>query len=546
MIEWLHLRITLAKNHMNFRILLFAITLITQLGFAQSMNYEWVRTVGGVGTEIAMGIVSDVNGNVYTAGYFEGTVDFDPGSGTEMLTADNGNDIFVKKMDANGNLVWVTQLGGTSWEEAYGIALDPSGNILITGYFTDTLDLDPGTGVNNLISNGSDDILVVKMDANGSVLWGANMGGSSWEAGHAIATDATGNVYTTGFFQETADFDPGTGTYDLISAGGKDIFVQKLDANGNFEWAKRMGAPGSFIENDEGTGIVVDDNGYVITVGHFEGSADFNPDDIGTWTLTSNGQQDIFIQKLDANGNYFWSNSIGGDWDEYVKGVTVDSQNNIVLTGSFRDTVDFDVSAGVTELIADGFSDGYILKLNMLGNLIWVNHLTSTGMAEGIGIDVDGHNNIYTTGRFRDTLDIDPGAATNNLITGGIEGIFIQKLDENGGFVWGEQLVESDLANGMDITVQDNGFVYSCGFFNETVIFDFETGGDAITSQGFYDMYVHKIAQDVTSIQELPSTPKEVVKIVDLLGRETNYTPNTVLIYIYSDGTSERIMKLEH
>jgi len=184
-------------------------------------DFVWAMGLGSPGFDAGSDIAVDGDGNVYTTGYFSGNVDFDPGPGTAYLTAAGywASDIFVSKLDTNGNFVWAINMGGTGYEEGAGIAVDGNGNIYITGYFNGTSDFDPGLGVANLTSAGREDIFISKLDANGNYLWVKGMGGSEVDQGYSIAVDREGNVYTTGYFQGTADFDPGPDIADLVSAG---------------------------------------------------------------------------------------------------------------------------------------------------------------------------------------------------------------------------------------------------------------------------------------------------------------------------------------
>src|SRR5258705_4310265 len=137
-------------------------------------------------------------------------------------------------------LSWAKQLGGIANDEGYSIAVDASGNVYTTGYFTGTVDFDPGPGTTNLTAIGLEDAFVLKMNAVGNIVWAKQFGGSSSDFGRSIAVDASGNVYTTGGFNGTVDFDPGPAIVNLSSAGGWDIFISKLNASGNFVWVKQL------------------------------------------------------------------------------------------------------------------------------------------------------------------------------------------------------------------------------------------------------------------------------------------------------------------
>ncbi len=322
-------------------------------------NYVWAKQIGGTSTEEAVGIAVDTNGNVYTTGRFQGTVDFDPGPGTAQLIS-QGIDIFISKLDANGNYVWAKQIGGTGLDAAYAIALDNFGNVYTTGSFVGTVDFDPGPGTTNLVSQGTNaDIFISKLDATGNYVWAKRMGGPLADQGNSIAVDNAGNVYTTGSFNNTANFDPGSGTANLTTAGGNDIFISKLDAAGNYVWAKRIGGTGL----DQGNSIAVDNAGNVYTTGIFQGTADFDPGP-GTANLTATGSNDIFISKLDVAGNYVWAKRMGSTNNDIGYALAVDNTGIVYTTGSFIGTVDFDpVPDGNTFNLTATASDIFIHKM---------------------------------------------------------------------------------------------------------------------------------------------------------------------------------------
>jgi PKD repeat protein len=376
-----------------------------------SGNFVWAKRVGGIYDDAANFITLDALGNVYTTGYFFGTIDFDPGSSTYNLTAE-GQDIYISKLDASGNFVWAKRMGGPyCLAEGWCIALDASGNVYTTGYFLEEADFDPGAGMYTLTTIPIDyfDIFVSKLDASGNFVWAKRLGGTGDDVAFFITVDALGNVYTTGAFQETADFDPGTGTYNLISAGDDDIFISKLDAFGNFVWAKRMGGT-----NDQvGVSIVVDASGNVCTTGALYGTADFDPGS-GTYNLTSSGEDDIFISKLDAFGNFVWAKRMGGTVSYRVShSIAMDTSGSVYITGTL---------SVYTILIS---------KLDVSGNFIYeklMGGLGTGGAGGGSSIAFDASGNLYVTGGFEGTVDFDPGAGIYNLTSVGVSDIFVLKL----------------------------------------------------------------------------------------------------------------------
>ena len=258
---------------------------------------------------------------------------------------------------AQVNFQWAKGMGGTFPEEGRSVIVDGSGNVYTTGHFEGTVDFDPNGGVFNLTSTGYRDIFISKLDASGNFIWAKNIGATNLNYGFSILTDVGGNVYTTGFFDGTADFDPGIGVFNLISTGGLDSFISKLDANGNFIWAKSWGADVSFS-------IAFDAIGNIYTTGYFQGTADFDPG-AGVFNLTAIGIYDVSISKLDAIGNFIWAKSMGGPSSANAgNSITIDASGNVYTTGSFENTVDFNPGAGVFNLTAVGSYDIFIHKMS--------------------------------------------------------------------------------------------------------------------------------------------------------------------------------------
>jgi hypothetical protein len=198
---------------------------------------------------------------------------------------------------------WAIQTEGPRGETGSAITTDKSGNIYVTGIFSDTVDFDPSSNIFNLTSTAtttgfSRDIFIAKYNTNGAFIWAFSLGSTEWDWGFGITTDTFENVYITGRFEGTIDFDPGAGVHTLSSSSNSDGFILKLESNGSFLWARNMGEAGT------GTGreIVVDNSGNVFTIGTFNFTADFDPGP-GVYNLTDNGFGDIFILKLNGDGD---------------------------------------------------------------------------------------------------------------------------------------------------------------------------------------------------------------------------------------------------
>jgi len=385
-------------------------------------NFIWAKQIGGNGTDQGNAIALDHAGNVYITGQFEDTVDFDPGTGVTNMISAGFTDIFITKLDTAGNLVWAKQMGGPGTDGANGISIDASGNVYTTGVFSIIADFDPGVNVFDLTALGGSDIFVSKLDSSGNFVWAKQMGGPSTDQANGIAVDAAGNVYTVGAFTDSADFDPGSNTYEFYTTPYylPDIFVSKLDASGNFVWAKQLGG----LQSDNGSSIAVDTMGNVYTTGYFYSKADFNPG-TDTFYLTSAGANDIFVSKLDNSGNFVWAKQMGGTLGDQGSSISLDLAGNVFLTGYFTGTATF---GSGTSLTSAGQADVFVTKLNGGGNFIWTKQLGGDGYDQGYSVHVDASGSVYTIGNYEDTADFDPSTATYNLMSIGAQDIFTQKM----------------------------------------------------------------------------------------------------------------------
>lgn len=399
--------------------------------FDSAGTFLWAKRIGGTSGDFCSSLAIDTSGNLYFTGKFDGTVDFDPNTGTSILTSYGNVDIFIEKLDSNGNLLWVKQMGATGPQEGVSVVVDPSNNVCVTGGFAGSVDFDPNVGVSNLTSTGGIDIFVVKLNSLGNLIWAKKMAGASNERGRAIACDANGNIYTTGTLTSPSpcDFDPGVGVFNLTSNGADDVFISKLDSLGNFIWAKAFGS----VQYDNSNNITVDTFGNVLITGDFYDVVDFDPG-TSVYNLTSSGGTDIFILKLTNSGNFVWAKNIGGIAYEYSIGITTDQGSNIYLNGALPEgePVDFDPNLGVYYLTSMGSDDIFILKIDVNGGFVWVKSFGGVGYDGAASIDIDMAGNIYTTGYFLQTANFNPSTDLYNLIAVQEQDAFIQKLSQTG------------------------------------------------------------------------------------------------------------------
>lgn len=255
-------------------------------------NYVWARSINNStnADDFGYNIAVDASANVYVTGQYDGTCDFDPGSGTANFTSVGGWDIFFAKYDSGGNYQWAKSMGGSSDDAGNSITLDAANNVYVTGYFMTSVDFDPGTGTTNLTSSGAADMFFAKYDSNGNYLWANNAGGTGDDMGSWITLSSLGEIFVTGQFSLTADFDPGVATSNLTSAGSWDIFIAKYDNSGNYSWAGRMGGVG--VDQSH----VIEHLAYnrILIAGEVPNTADFDPGS-GTANYSSYGLDDAFF-----------------------------------------------------------------------------------------------------------------------------------------------------------------------------------------------------------------------------------------------------------
>ncbi|GBL35544.1 uncharacterized WD repeat-containing protein L264 [Filimonas sp.] len=485
---------------LTFIFIILVFFLLHQPSNAQSTSFQWAKDFSGTNQVRGNGITTDSIGNVYTVGWFDDTVDFDPGPGVYNLVSQQ-LDIFISKLDSSGNFLWAKQIGGTAYHSATtaGIRLDASGNIYLAGAFSGSVDFDPGAGFYTLSSSFSlqySDIFISKMDASGNLIWARQIGGDSSETLTSITMDISNNIYVEGNFQGIVDFDPGVGISNLNSSSPSipNMYILKLDSAGNFDWARNI----DILSTSYANSLAVDKFENLYVTGSFFLTVDFDPGP-GVYNLTS-ANCDIIVLKLDSLGNFIWADQIGGTQCDIGFSVAVDSTGNIYSTGWFQGTADFDPGPGVFTMTSIPMGSQYISKLDTAGHFLWAKQKGGMAFTDHYFIAVDPPGNVYTTGCFSGTKDFDPNAGIVNLVASGYRDAFISKLDSGGHFLWAKRMggVLSDVF-GFGICLDAANTVYTTGYYGGGLA-DFDTGPGvtylaASTSNINWNTYVHKLKQ---------------------------------------------------
>ena len=367
---------------------------------------------------------------------------------------------------AQPNTEWVNGIGSIGVDHGKSVTTDSYGNVFVTGWFEGTADFLSGPGIYNISTAGNMDIFIAKFNSSGVIQWIKTIGGVATDKGYSIIVDDTGNVFTTGNFGGTVDFDPGPGVYNLSSPGSADVYISKLDSSGNFVWAKSIG--GSNLE--QSFTIVLDHIGNIYVGGSFGSMpADFDPGP-GINNLSAIGLQDIFILKLDPAGNFLWAKATGGTETDNCFAITFDQNNNPIICGTYKGTVDFNPGIGVFNLTSiGGWFNGYIYKLDILGNFMWAKSLAVSSIEN---IVIDNLGNLIFTGNFENVIDFNPGAGTYNLNATGFTDTYVCKLNSAGNFIWVKNMGGSSYTTGLSLAIDTLSNLYISGHFENQTDFD--------------------------------------------------------------------------
>ena len=448
-------------------------------------------------------VTNDSAGNVYVTGSLQGTADFDPGAGVFNLASTGGRDVFLAKYTNAGALVWAKDLRGadsTAVAQGGGITVDASGNVLVTGTFTGTVNFDPNAGTTSFSAPGRNDVYISKFDPNGSLLWARDVVGTAGaiDEGYAVAVDGSGNVAVAGSFQNSATF----GTFSLSAGGSFDSFVAKLSPAGTFLWA--AGTTGSGSSVAQSAGVKFDGEGNVVSTGFFAQTVNFNPGS-GTLNLPYAGSRDIFVQKLSPAGGLVWAVGLGGADIDQGNAIAADAAGNIYITGTFSSTVNFNPGSPPANLSAGGFEDGFLLKLSSAGQFSWVKDQLETGFsaAQGTGVALDGSGHVFTAGYYQVSLSLDPTASGALLRSAGSYDVFVAEYDANGDFLAGQSAGGKDFDAGFGIGVNSAGLVAIAGRYTGPATF----GPTTLPAQSSKSIFISQLSSATPSGPAAPNAP---------------------------------------
>lgn len=359
----------------------------------------------------------------------------------------------ISSMSFAQNWAWANSAGGLQKVESYAVAIDNAGNSYITGWFEDSLKFGSFYLKASVAGNSfASDIFIAKYDINGNFVWAKKAGGTSYDYGTGIATDASGNVYVTGLFLGTASF----GTLSITSISTDyDVFIAKYAPDGTALWVNKGGGSAW----DVGSGVTIDKSGNCFVTGAFRGTATF-----GTASLVSAGNYDGFVAKYDSTGVFLWARSAGGTLEDKAQSITTDAIGNCYVIGFFNGTA----TVGTTILTSADSSDVWIAKYDSAGTSVWAKRAGGIGADEGKSIVSDDLGNTHVTGYFEGSSTF----STITLTSAGSRDIFAGKYDYKGDIMWMKSFggVQGDIGYG--ISIDSSGNSYVAGSFFGAAAFD--------------------------------------------------------------------------
>jgi hypothetical protein len=395
-------------------------------------TYEWHTFYGSDSADEARGITVDAGGNIYFTGVSYKTW----GTPIHAHTGSSTANLFVMKLDGNGQYLWHTFYGSEN-DVGYSIAVDGNGNIYVTGYSLTSW----GSPLNS--HGGGRDIVVLKLDNTGTYMWHTFYGSSDHETGQSIAIDSNSNIYITG----TSNSSWGAPLHNHAGGWGDDIVILKLDSNGQYKWHTFYGSENS---DDVGYGIALDNNQNIYVAGY----------SYSVWgtplNFANSNAVGIIILKLDNNGQYLWHTFYGGDGWNTGNGIAVDGSNNVYITGFSENGWGTPLHAHSDEYYVDNI---LILKLDSNGQYSWHTFL-GTGWNIGKTIVTDIHNNLYVVGTSMSSW----GSPLHPHSDGEHDDVAVIKLKSNGQYQWHTFYgTDSYSVKGWGIATDIYGNIYASG-----------------------------------------------------------------------------------
>ena len=392
---------------------------------------KWSKLMGTSGSDRGWGVSVDASGNVYVTGHSEGNFDGHNNAGD--------SDMFLVKYNSSGGKQWSKLIGSSDWDDGNGVSVDAFGNIYVAGHSQGNFD-----GHTNA---GDYDMFLVKYNSSGGKQWSKLMGTSDTDSGWGVSVDASGNVYVTGYSR--GSFDGHT------NAGDCDMFLVKYNSSGGKQWSKLIGSS----DGDYVRGMSVDASGNAYVTGYSKGNFDGH---------TNAGDRDMFVVKYDSSGGKQWSKLMGTSALDEGYAVSVDASGNVYVAGNSSGNFDGKTNAGGPDM--------FLVKYNSSGGKQWSKLMGTSADDKGLGVSVDASGNVYVAGRSYGNFDGHTNAGHYDML--------LIKYNSSGGKQWSKLMGSSALDEGYAVSVDASGNVYVAGHSQGNF--------DGKTNAGGNDMFLVK------------------------------------------------------
>ena len=448
--------------------LFYCLLLISCFTSYAQYNIEWVNSAqAAIGFSHGAENALDSEGNIYTVGYFNGIVDFDPSEdGVYGLNANTSYtaEVFIQKLSPNGDFLWVKYISGISDETPLDIAIDSNDNVYVGCILNGPIIFNP-VSENIVITEWTYEKHLVKLNSSGGFVWAKNYPTNF--SLNDIVIDSDDNILLCGSFFGSEYFAPGDDESLVSSNGSNDIFLLKLDSDGNFLWVKTIGGSASDLTEF----ITTDSYGNIYIAGRFKDTVDFDFSDTSENFLVSSGGYDIFLQKLDNDGNFIWVEQFGALSDDFINAFTVDNEGeNIFVSASLEDV---DLSSGEIISSPSGFGDDYVLQLDDNGDLQWSYQISGVNVNPK-SMTTDTDSNVYITGEFGENVILDNESGEQLNSGSNNRTLFILELNKEGEFTWAKRVLGKNI-NSTSITSNSQDSLYVTGSITRSADFDIDS-----------------------------------------------------------------------
>jgi hypothetical protein len=395
--------------------------------FNASGARQWATYYGGSGDDGGNGIAIDGSGNSVIIGATNSTSGMAT-SGAYQTSNGGNNDVFIAKFNASGARQWATYYGGSGDDYGSGIAVDGTGNIVITGYSYSTSGIATTGAYQTSYGGGNWDAFIAKFNASGARQWATYYGGSGDDDGLGIAIDGNGNIVITGYTYSTSGIAT-TGANQISYGGGSsDAFIAKFNTSGARQWATYYGGS----NYDYGYGVAIDGSGNIVITGYTASTSGIAT--TGAYQTSGGGTNyDAFIAKFNASGARQWATYYGGSGGDNSYGIAVDSNGNIMITGYTASTSGIATTNAYQSSGGGTYTDAFIAKFNPAGARQWATYYGGSNDDYCYGIAVDGSGNMVITGSTYSTSGIATTGAYQTSFGGGFYDAFIASFTSGGG-----------------------------------------------------------------------------------------------------------------